>query len=159
MSLKVREGKEEDRLKILEYFYNLDYYHVNNDNNLRPIKELKMIRKKLIDKCLNRDSKYNLLILEEKTAPIGFLIFNFRTIRNHPIIKDMNYCDLDYIYIKKEFRGLGGGKKLINMMINKIKDTNSVQAIYLNKYDKNSKFKPEKYGFIKQSSLYLIKLE
>tara|TARA_B100000780_G_scaffold79906_1_gene54313 strand:- start:5375 stop:5827 length:453 start_codon:yes stop_codon:yes gene_type:complete len=139
--MKIRRVKKEEISFLLKFEQELVEFERPFDSTL---KEEKISYYDILSKINSKDSCVLVAEVNDKLVGSGFIDI----VKAKPYLKHNYYGSLGFFYVKKEYRGRGVNKSILNGLIKWAKKSN-IFEIRLQVYDKNSDAKSVylKYGF------------
>ncbi len=114
--MKIRKARKTDLPDLLELFYQLDIYHLEKTDEIKPIVAEKEYRKNyLLEKIFDQPDKL-LAVVEDggKVVAAGLGMVNRRI--NHIVFKDSIIGEITDLIVHKKRRQEGLGKSLMNYL-------------------------------------------
>ena len=122
-----------DKLQSIGYeTYDETFRSMNIQETMDKYLQESFNKKKLLTELSNKACKFYFLYLENELA--GYLKVNDASAQTD--INDKNSIELERIYIKKDYKGQGLGKKLMNFVLQLAKEMNK-NYVWLGVWGKN----------------------
>ncbi|MCK4976570.1 MAG: GNAT family N-acetyltransferase [Anaerolineales bacterium] len=135
MNINIRQCSiaDLDKLQSISYeTYDETFRAMNSQETIDKYLQESFNKKKLFSELSNKDCKFYFLYSENELA--GYLKVNDTLAQTD--INDANSIELERIYIKKEYKGKGLGKKLINFALQLAQEMKK-DYVWLGVWEKN----------------------
>ena len=135
MNINIRQCSiaDLDKLQSISYeTYDETFRAMNSQETIDKYLQESFNKKKLFSELSNKDCKFYFLYSENELA--GYLKVNDTLAQTD--INDANSIELERIYIKKEYKGKGLGKKLINFVLQLAQEMKK-DYVWLGVWEKN----------------------
>jgi ribosomal protein S18 acetylase RimI-like enzyme len=135
MNHKIRQATVDDAHAICQLLTEGGILHAQALPTLLKIPEFSMTEN-FVDGLL-QDEESHLWVAEANQQVVGYLHFNYREEREHPIIVPRSYITVLSLIVKEQFRQQGIGKSLMQRVHEWVKEHN-VDDIELQVYEFNT---------------------